>query len=104
MKSRKGIPGFSMSEPKFLISVMNRHVSWATIICLIGGRQEINTGEAGLSEWFRVLRASYPDWAVYVSNSLADAEYTDVLTRDVLSSIRHLHQRQALHLERFAIV
>src|SRR5262249_3159374 len=50
MKSRKGIPGFSMSDPEFLLSVMNRHVGWATIICLIGGGQEINTGEAGLAE------------------------------------------------------
>ena len=98
MKSRKGIAGFSMSEPEFLISVMNRHVGWATIICLIGGGQEINTGEAGLAEWFRVLRASYPDWAVYVSSNLVDSEYTDVLTQDVLSSIRHLDQRQDLHL------
>jgi Uncharacterized conserved protein (DUF2075) len=98
MKSRKGITAFSMSEPEFLLSVMNRHIGWATIICLVGGGQEINTGEAGLSEWFRVLRASNPDWAVYVSGSLMDSEYTDVLTQDVLSSIRHLDQRQDLHL------
>ena len=52
MKSRKGIPAFNMSEPEFLISVMDRHDGWATIICLIGGGQEINTGEAGLAEWY----------------------------------------------------
>ena len=34
---------------------MDRHEDWAVIICLIGGGQEINTGEAGLSEWFRSL-------------------------------------------------
>jgi hypothetical protein len=98
MKSRKGIPGFSMSEPEFLISVMNRHVGWATIICLIGGGQEINTGEAGLAEWFRVLRASYPDWTVCVSSNLVDSEYTDVLTQEVLRGIRRLEQRPDLHL------
>jgi hypothetical protein len=98
MKSRKGMTGFGMSEPEFLLSVMNRHVGWVTVICLIGGGQELNTGEAGLAEWFRALRAAYPDWAVYVSGSLMDSEYTDVLTQDVLSSIRHLDYRQDLHL------
>ena len=51
MKRKKGIENFDMSEPEFLIDVMNRHKDWCTIICLIGGGQEINTGEAGLEEW-----------------------------------------------------
>jgi hypothetical protein len=98
MKSRKGIPAFGMSEPEFLISVMDRHDGWATIICLIGGGQEINTGEAGLAEWFRVLLTKYPEWVVFVSTNLVDTEYTDVLTQEVLLSIRHLEQRPDLHL------
>ncbi len=98
MRSRKGIPAFNMSEPEFLISFMDRHDGWATIICLIGGGQEINTGEAGLAEWIRVLRTTYPNWAVFVSNNLADAEYTDVLTQKVLHSMRHLEQKTDLHL------
>lgn len=44
MKKKKGIADFDMSEPEFLISVMDRHSDWAVIICLIGGGQEINTG------------------------------------------------------------
>lgn len=48
MKKKKGIADFDMSEPEFLISVMDRHSDWAVIICLIGGGQEINTGEG----WF----------------------------------------------------
>lgn len=76
MKEKKGRLGFSMSEPEFLISVMNRHAGWATIICLIGGGQEINTGEAGLPEWFNALKMKFPDWKVYVSNNLNDHEYT----------------------------
>ncbi len=39
--------GFSHSEPEFLISYMDRHKDWAVIVCLVGGGQEINTGEAG---------------------------------------------------------
>ena len=75
MKTRKGIIDFEMSEPEFLISVMNRHVGWATIIGLIGGGQEINTGEAGLTEWFRVLCDAYPEWRVCISGNIEDSEY-----------------------------
>lgn len=72
---RKGIKGFDMSEPEFLVGAMDRHKGWATIVCLVGGGQEINTGEAGLPEWFRAVRDRYPDWDVYVSGEIADSEY-----------------------------
>ena len=98
MRSRKGISDFDMSEPEFLISVMNRHIGWATIICLIGGGQEINTGEAGLAEWFRVLRDVYPEWRVFISRNIADSEYADVLTQEALTKIRRLEFRPDLHL------
>ena len=98
MKRRKGVANFGKSEPDFLISVMNRRVGWATIVCLVGGGQEINTGEAGLAEWFVALRHSYPEWSVYVPENITDSEYTDVLTQEVLSSMRHLEQRPGLHL------
>jgi hypothetical protein len=68
------------------------------LICLIGGGQEINTGEAGLAEWFRVLQTKHPEWVVFVSANLVDSDYTDVLTQEVLLSIRHLEQRPDLHL------
>ena len=51
MKRKRGIAGFAMSEPEFLISCLDRHSDWAVIVCLVGGGQEINTGEAGVSEW-----------------------------------------------------
>ena len=65
----------SMSEPELLIEYMNRHQDWAVIVCLVGGGQDINTGEAGIQEWFDSLRRSYPDWKVYVSNKITDEEY-----------------------------
>jgi hypothetical protein len=40
MAQRKGVPNFDQSEPEFLISVMDRHADWCTIVCLIGGGQE----------------------------------------------------------------
>lgn len=70
MKTKKGIEDFEMSEPEYLISVMNRHNDWCTIVCLIGGGQEINTGEAGVSEWVDSLRKKYQDWQIYYSDKI----------------------------------
>lgn len=67
MKRKKGKDDFDMSEPEFLIDVMNRHEDWCTIICLIGGGQEINTGEAGLQEWIEALKNHFSDWNIYYS-------------------------------------
>lgn len=98
MKRKKGILDFSKSEPDFLIGVMDRHEDWAIIICLIGGGQEINTGEAGLPEWFLALKKDYPDWNVYVSDKLDDFEYNQGI--DLFSKIRSdkLHIEPDLHL------
>jgi hypothetical protein len=75
MRRKKGIEGFTQSEPEFLISCLDRHPDWAVVICLVGGGQEINTGEAGIQEWLDSLRRSFPDWNVYVSDRLTDSEY-----------------------------
>lgn len=80
MARKKGKPNFLMSEPEFLISIMDRHTDWAVIICLIGGGQEINTGEAGLLEWFNALRKDFSSWDVYVSDKMTDSEYTQGLS------------------------
>lgn len=64
MKTKKGIGDFQQSEPEFLISVMDRHDDWCVIVCLIGGGQEINYGEAGLSEWFSALQYHFSHWKV----------------------------------------
>ena len=77
MKTKKGVLDFNMSEPEFLISILNRHKGWATIVCLIGGGQEINKGEsAGIAGWFESLKNNYPDWDVYISNKITDEEYS----------------------------
>lgn len=77
MKKKKHIEDFDMSEPEFLISILNRHNDWATIICLIGGGQEINKGEsAGIYGWFDSLRNNYPNWDIYVSDKITDDEYS----------------------------
>ena len=74
MEQRK-ITNFEMSEPEFLISCLDRHPDWAVIVCLVGGGQEINTGEAGISEWLASVERSFPNWRLYVSSRLTDSEY-----------------------------
>lgn len=75
MQSKRGIAGFDQSEPDFLISVMDRHDDWCVIVCLVGGGQEINTGEAGLGEWVNALTMHYGDWDIHLSDRLTDPHY-----------------------------
>ena len=74
MKRKKGVEDFNKSEPEFLIDVMNRHFDWCTIVCLIGGGQEINTGEAGLEEWISSFKKHFPDWDIHYSNSILESD------------------------------
>ncbi len=85
MQQKKGQLGFSMSEPEFLLSVMDRHDDWCAIICLVGGGQEINTGEAGIEEWLRALERSFPHWQVHLPQTLNhESELPNtVVTRDL---------------------
>lgn len=75
MNKKHGGEDFHYSEPEFLIKVMDRHTDWCVIICLIGGGQEINTGEAGLGEWFNAIKNFFPNWDVYYSSQIASKEY-----------------------------
>jgi hypothetical protein len=78
---------------------MDRHEDWAVVICLIGGGQEINTGEAGLLEWFNALRMHFPDWHVYVSHQLTDTEYLQGRQPvDLLQPGHSLFVEDSLHL------
>ncbi len=72
MRSKRNYASFEMSEPEFLLSVMDRHADWCTVICLVGHGQEINTGEAGLNEWLNALAKRFSQWDVYLSERLAD--------------------------------
>jgi len=78
MKQKKNQPNFDYSEPEFLISCLDRHMDWAVIICLVGGGQEINTGEAGISEWLNAIYNKYQTWEVFISPNLIDSEYSAV--------------------------
>jgi len=98
MQRRKNRTGFAMSEPEFLISCMDRHEDWAVIVCLVGGGQEINTGEGGISEWLRALHRSFPSWEIHISPELQDAEYGAASGLGAVSTKSVLHTDARLHL------
>ena len=85
MRRKKNTPNFNQSEPEFLISCMNRHDDWAVIVCLVGGGQEINTGEAGIGEWIDSILRTFPDWHICISSRLTDSEYN---AEQVLGKLR----------------
>ena len=98
MRRKKNHPNFNQSEPEFLISCMDRHKEWAAIICLVGGGQEINTGEAGIGEWISSITRSFPDWHVYVSSRLTDSEYQAGEALKQLESHANVTYLDELHL------
>ena len=75
MRQKRGLADFDMSEPEFLLGVMDRHADWCTIVCLVGGGQEINDGEAGLSEWMAALQNRFPHWRVHTSDRIDHPDY-----------------------------
>lgn len=98
MFRKKSVRNFNISEPEFLISCLDRHPDWAVIVCLVGGGQEINTGEAGISEWIEALNRSYPEWRIYISSRLTDSEYGAGKVLHDLSSHSHVTINESLHL------
>jgi hypothetical protein len=98
MRRRKKRPGFSLSEPEFLISCMDRHTDWAVIVCLVGGGQEINTGEAGIDAWLEAVKSGYPHWHMYISSRLTDSEYAAGKALESIGQRQNTHFEEHLHL------
>jgi hypothetical protein len=98
MLRKKSTPNFNQSEPEFLISCINRHPDWGVVVCLVGGGQEINTGEAGISEWIDALNRSFPDWHIYVSSRLSDSEYAAGHALERLQTLSNVTIKDELHL------
>lgn len=98
MHRKKNTPNFAQSEPEFLISCLDRHPDWATVVCLVGGGQEIHTGEAGISEWIDALNRSFPDWHIYISPRLADTEYDATRVLQEIQTRPNVVYKDELHL------
>lgn len=98
MARKKGRPNFNQSEPEFLISCLDRHPDWAVVVCLVGGGQEINTGEAGISEWLNAMDEEFIDWEVHISPHLHDSEYGAGKALDLLKDRENVYFNEDLHL------
>ena len=98
MRRKRHILDFNQSEPTFLISCLDRHPDWAVIVCLVGGGQEINTGEAGITEWIESLDRSFPDWHIYISSRLTDSEYGAGEVLNKLDGHPNVLRKDELHL------
>ena len=91
-------PNFPMSEAAFLIWALDQREDWATIVCLVGGGQEINTGEAGISEWIKALNDQFKHWNVYISPHLTDTEYAEGKVNELLKYNPNVTYYDDLHL------
>ena len=92
------VPNFPMSEAEFLIWSLDQREDWAVIICLVGGGQEINTGEAGITEWIKALNNRFRHWNVYISNKLTDPEYAEGRVNELLKENKKVSFSDSLHL------
>ena len=92
------VPNFPMSEAEFLIWSLDQREDWAVIICLVGGGQEINTGEAGITEWIKALNNRFKHWNVFISNKLTDPEYAEGRVNDLLRENSNVTFSDSLHL------
>lgn len=68
------------------------------IVCLVGGGQEINRGEAGIREWIESINRSFPLWNIYVSDRITDSEYEAVRSIEDFGDKGKIHCDESLHL------
>ena len=92
------VANFPLSEAAFLIWSLDQRKDWATIVCLVGGGQEINTGEAGIGEWIKALNNYFPHWRVYISPKLNDKEYAEGKVNELLKNNQNVTYADNLHL------
>jgi hypothetical protein len=98
---------FPFSEPALLLWDMNQ-IDWGVFVCLVGGGQEINTGEAGICEWLRAIKSikDFDGWHIYMSDELRGSEYDskseDGMTldsyRDYFKQLGRITVDSSLHL------
>lgn len=92
------VQNFPVSEAAFLIWSLDQREDWATIVCLVGGGQEINTGEAGISEWIKALNEKFTNWDIYISPKLTEPEYAEGKVNELLKNNPNVTYSEELHL------
>jgi hypothetical protein len=89
------------SEAEMLLNIMNRNEGWAVIIALIGIGQEINTGEAGLSEWGKTICEKFSNWKICISPELKEGTSSILNNKlfEVTPKYLSITEITALHLK-----
>ena len=86
--TQRRVSRLTASEPEHTLEIMGRHRDWAVVVALIGQGQEINTGEAGLAEWGRVI-AEAPRWrAVAAPRVMGEGEAAQRLASGAAAWLR----------------
>ena len=83
------------------LKVMARHPGWAVIVALVGGGQEIHSGEAGLAAWGDALSRN-PEWEVVTSPEALHggvAVAGSRLFRTTPPETVQIHENAKLHLD-----
>jgi hypothetical protein len=68
------------------------------IVCLVGGGQEINTGEAGIDAWLDAVNRRFPEWEMFISNRLTDTEYAAGRVLEIVRDRPRTKFDDSLHL------
>ena len=92
----KAVP-LTRSEPAHLLETMARHDGFCAVVCLVGGGQEIHSGEGGLAEWGDTLRQAEADGTAWRIRSAPDL-LTTTDPRQRLGKLTNLHTIPSLHL------
>ena len=95
---KKGVQNFPMSESEFLIWSLDLRPDWAVVVCLVGGGQEINSGEAGIAEPIRAANDTFPNWNVFISPQLIAKEYAEGNVDALLKTNPKVQKDVSLHL------
>ena len=95
---KKGVQNFPMSESEFLIWSLDLRPDWAVVVCLVGGGQEINSGEAGIAEPIRAANDTFPNWNVFISPQLTAKEYAEGNVDALLETNPKVQKNVSLHL------
>lgn len=98
LSRKKNVRNFPMSESEFLIWSLDLRDDWAVVVCLVGGGQEINSGEAGIAEPIRAVNEAFPDWNVFISPQLTDKEYAEGRVDALLAQNPRVKKDASLHL------
>ena len=97
--SKKMKTTLEVSEPHFLVDVMNRHEGWAVIVCLVGLGQDIYNGEVGINEWFRTIIDDFNDWKIFYSPEIFGQIEDKNIDKNMILNYSNAVQNNTLHLK-----